>query len=72
MTPASKALGDAIGENLEGQRLASHFVARLRAEFPDTDELLRAFLLAQQASPERLRGFARRVQKELERRPADA
>lgn len=60
-------LADAVGEALEGQRLASHLLARLRTEILDPDDLMRALVLAQAASNDRLRGFARRIQKELER-----
>ena len=60
-------LADAVGENLEGIRLASNFVARNPHERLGPDELLRALLLAQSASPDRLRGFCRRVQQQLER-----
>ena len=62
----SRALGDAVGEYLEGQRLASHFVARCRAEFVDPDDLHRQLEMARGASLERLRGFARRLSKEIE------
>lgn len=60
-------LADAVGEALEGQRLASHLLARIRTDYIDVDELHKLILQAQQASPDRLRGFARRLQKELER-----
>lgn len=65
MTPAQ--LADAIAENIESGRLAGHFLARPPAKILDPDKLLRALLLAQAASPNRLRGFARRLQKQLER-----
>ena len=63
----ARLLPEAGGEGLEGQRLASHLLARLRVEYIDPDELLRALLLAQDASEARLRGFCRRLQKGLER-----
>lgn len=63
---SNKALADAVGEGLEGQRLASHFLARLRLEPIDTDDLERALKQANAASPARLRGFCRRIQRALE------
>ena len=59
-------LADAVGEFLEGQRLASHFLARCRAEYVDPDDLHRQIELARGVSLERLRGFARRLSKEIE------
>lgn len=70
MTP--RALADEILNNIEGGLLAGHFVGRLRGELLDPDELLRALPLAQQASPDRLRGFCRRIQKQLERGAGNA
>lgn len=68
MTPANSAeLGQAIGEYLEGQRLASHFLARCRVEHVDPDELHQQIELCRAASLDRLRGFARRISKEIER-----
>lgn len=63
-------LADAVSEALEGQRLASHLLARIRTEFVEHDELHRLIVQAHQASPDRLRGLARRIQKELEREVA--
>ena len=63
-------LADAVGEALEGQRLASHLLARLRTEFVEHDALHRLIVQAHQASPDRLRGLAGRIQKELEREVA--
>lgn len=62
----SRQLAKAIGENIEGGRLAGRFLARLPSDRLDPDELLGALLDVQQASPDRLRGFARRIQKALE------
>ena len=59
-------LADAVGEALEGQRLASHLLARLRTEFVEHDALHRLIVQAHQASPDRLAGLARRLQKALE------
>lgn len=61
-----QSLADAATENVAGQADAWRFLQRARAEFVDADALLQAFLLAQQAHPERLRGFARVIQKTLE------
>ncbi len=58
---------NAATENCGGQADAQRFLQRVGSEYLDCDELLRLFLLAQQAHPERLRGFARVVQKQLER-----
>ena len=63
----SALLADAVAENIAGSQAASHFLARLPGELLDPDELMRALLLAHQASPARLRGFCRRIQKQLER-----
>lgn len=68
----ARRIVDAVGEAVEGGRLASHFLARLRVEHVDVDDLMRALLTAQAASDDRLRGFARRIQKELEREAANA
>ena len=62
-----RQLADAVGEALEGQRLASHLLARLRTEFVEHDALHRLIVQAHQASPDRLAGLARRLQKALER-----
>jgi len=59
-------IADAVGEHIEGQRVGSHLVARVRAEFSDTDELFRAVELARGSSLDRLRGLCRAVQKALE------
>ncbi len=61
-----RAVAEAVSEALEGQRLASHLLARLRTEILDPDDLMRTLVLAQAASDDRLRGFARRLQKALE------
>lgn len=66
-----RQLADSIGDNIQGQRDAERFIERLGTEFLDTDDLLRQVLLAQGWSPDRLRGFCRRVQKEIERRSGD-
>ena len=66
----ARRVADAVGEHLEGQRLASHLLARIRTEFVEHDELHRLIVQAHQASPDRLRGLARRIQKELEREVA--
>lgn len=60
-------LADAVGEHLEGARLASHLLARLLTDHVDVDDLHKLIVQAHQASPARLRGLARRIQKELER-----
>ena len=62
----ARRVADAVGEALEGQRLASHLLARLRTEFVEHDALHRLIVQAHQASPDRLLGLARRLQKELE------
>lgn len=66
MTATFNNLAHAAAENVRGQADAVRFMERARAEFVDADALLQAFLLAQQAHPERLRGFARVIQKTLE------
>lgn len=70
--PGHAALAQAVGENIEGGRVASSFLWDLRSATPDPDALLRSLLEAQQASPARLRGFCRRLQKALERAAAGA
>lgn len=67
MTAPYQAEADRIGDNITGQRDFERFAERLRNEHLDPDELMRAILLAQQWSPDRLRGFARGCQKMLER-----
>ena len=52
----ARRVADAVGEALEGQRLASHLLARLRTEFVDHDALHRLIVQAHQASPDRLAG----------------
>ena len=61
-----RQLAKAIGENIEGGRLAGRFLASLSSDLLDPDELLGAVLDAQQASPDRFRGFVRRIQTALE------
>lgn len=67
-----KNIADAAAENVRGQADAVRFMERARAEFVDADALLQAFLLAQQAHPERARGFMRVIQKHLEREASNA
>lgn len=67
MTAPYKAEADRIGDNIQGGQDAERFIERTRTEHLDPDELMRAVLLAQQWSPDRLRGFARSIQKRLER-----
>lgn len=62
----ARRVADAVGEHLEGQRLASHLLARIRTDYIDVDDLHKLIVQAHQASPDRLRGLARRLQKELE------
>lgn len=59
-------IADAVGEHVEGQRVGSRLITRVRAEFSDTDELFRAVELARGSSLDRLRGLCRVVQKALE------
>lgn len=65
MKPA--ILADAVRDNIDGGRDGERFIERLGKEFMDVDDLMRAVLLAQGWSPDRLRGFARAIQKRLER-----
>lgn len=67
MTAAAhhRAVADAVSEALDGQRLASRFIDELRMTYADPDALYFA-LQAANASPARLRGFCRAVQKMLE------
>lgn len=59
------------GEHMAGQLQASKFITALRATTPDPDALLIEFQRAN-TSPARARGFARVVQKQLERIPTEA
>src|SRR5690606_39240444 len=65
--PTFAKLAAEVGDNIEGQRDAEQFVARLAGGYPDPDELMRAILLAQGKSPARLRGLCRGLQKAIER-----
>lgn len=67
MSGPYKAEADRIGDNIQGGQDGERFIDRLHTEHLDPDELLRAILLAHQWSPDRLRGFARAIQKRLER-----
>lgn len=66
-----QSLADAVTANIAGQADCAKFIERARSEFLDPDELLRALLLAQAAGPDRLRGFARGLQKLVEREAAN-
>lgn len=72
MKPAPhQALADAIGEATAGQLQARRFLDELRGGHPDPDALYWLHLQVQ-VTPDRLRGFLRAVQKQLERGAADA
>lgn len=71
MTAPFNNLAHAATENVAGQADAWRFLQRAGSEYLDCDELLRLFLLAQQAHPERARGFMRVIQKHLEREAAN-
>lgn len=62
-----RRIADAVSDNLQGQADAERFIERLRGTFTDPDELMRQALLAQEWSPDRLRGFCRALQKRIER-----
>ncbi|MCO5099221.1 MAG: hypothetical protein M9884_17395 [Rhodocyclaceae bacterium] len=64
--PIFTRLAGEVGDNIDGQRDAERFVARLADGYLDPDELMRAILLAQGNSPARLRGLCRGLQKALE------
>lgn len=64
--PTFAKLAAEVGDNIEGLRDAERFMARLTDGYPDSDELLRAILLAHGSSPARLRGLCRVLQKALE------
>lgn len=64
---SNRGFANAVGEHLEGQRMGSHFLARSRTQHLDCDELYTLILQAQKASPDRLLGLARAVQKQIER-----
>ena len=72
MSAPFKHIADAATENVGGQADAWRFLQRAGSEYLDCDELLRLFLLAQQAHPERARGFMRVIQKHLEREASNA
>lgn len=58
-------LADAVGDALDGQRLASRVLDQVRNTFAEPDTLYFA-LQAANGSPARLRGFCRALQKALE------
>lgn len=55
-----------VDETLEGKRMAASLRERLPHQCVDPDELYRLIELARSASPARLRGFARELQKSME------
>ncbi len=67
MTAAAqhRAVADAVGDALDGQRLASRILDQVRNTFAEPDTLYFA-LQAANTSPARLRGFCRALQKSLE------
>lgn len=65
-------LADAVTANVAGQADFERFRQRAKTEFLDPDDLMRAILLAQAAGPDRLRGFARGLQKLVEREASNA
>lgn len=67
MSAVYSQLADAVGDNIQGQTDAERVIARLRLEYSDPDDLMRAVLEAQAWSPDRLRGFCRALQKQIER-----
>lgn len=68
---AQNGIADRIGEFMTGQQQAERFMWDARNGFPDPDALYYELLKAQ-ASPARARGFARAVQKRIERMPVGA
>ena len=64
----NSALSDAVGANIDGQRLGSVFTDCCHSKCLDSDELGRTLRrLLETESADVFRGFARSIQKQLER-----